>query len=54
MDSTEHARTVIRRIFFAQIGILFAFVVVVVVLSIHPGEAGSLRTMLQMGWDYTT
>ena len=43
MDSSEHARTVIRRIFFAQIGILLAFVVVVVVvvvgLSIHLGEA---------------
>lgn len=49
MQSAEHARTIIRRIFFAQIGILLAFVVVVVVLSIHTGEAGSFPFSFLLG-----
>ena len=49
MVSAEHARTIIRRIFFAQIGILLAFVVVVVVLSIHTGEAGSFPFSFLLG-----
>src|SRR6266852_6193351 len=49
MESAEHARTVIRRIFFVQIGIFLAFVIVVVVLSIHTGEAGSFPFSFLLG-----
>ena len=49
MERAGHARTVIRRIFFVQIGIFLAFIVIVVVLSIHTGEAGSFPFSFLLG-----
>ncbi len=49
MNSPERIRAVIRRIFFAQVGILLAFVAVVAALSIYTGEAGSFPFAFLLG-----
>jgi hypothetical protein len=49
MDKSDSVRTVYRRIFFAQIAILLAFVAIVAVLSIYTEEAGSFPFSFLLG-----
>ena len=49
MDDAECARTIIRRIFIAQVAVLATGVAIVIVLSIYTGEAGTFLFAFLLG-----